>query len=89
MPILNNIKKNKIFFKIIITSQILNLLLITSCTLKNLEKENNILFNESKKQLKTLIIPKGISIPKKNEEYDIPYTNKDLEQKNYSIFPPI
>ncbi|WAI19045.1 MAG: hypothetical protein OW720_00485 [Buchnera aphidicola (Brevicoryne brassicae)] len=62
---------------------------MTSCTLKDLEKDNNLFFNESKKQLKTLLVPKGITIPEKNKEYNIPYTDKDLEKENYDIFPPI
>ncbi|QCI22556.1 hypothetical protein [Buchnera aphidicola] len=67
------------FFKKIIIFQILNVFLITSCTFKDLKKN----------QFKKLIIPEGISIPKKKEEYSIPYTDKDLEKENYDIFPPI
>lgn len=89
MLTLKNIKKNKFFFKIIIVSQILNLFLMTSCALKDLERNNDIFFKESKKELKTLIIPQGISIPKKNQAYNIPYTDKDLEKENYDIFPPV
>ncbi|ANZ22336.1 hypothetical protein ATN01_00465 [Buchnera aphidicola (Diuraphis noxia)] len=89
MLILKNIKKNKIFFKIIITCQILNLFLMASCSLKNVENNNNILFEKSKKELKKLIIPKGITLPKKNKEYEIPYVDKDLEKKNHDILPPI
>ncbi|QCI20836.1 hypothetical protein D9V68_00475 [Buchnera aphidicola (Hyperomyzus lactucae)] len=84
MQICKNYRK---FLKIIIIPQILNIFLITSCTLKDFNKNND--FDFRKNQLKPLIIPKGINIPTKNKEYNIPYTKKDLEQKNYDIFPPI
>ncbi|QCI15787.1 hypothetical protein [Buchnera aphidicola] len=84
MLICKNYKK---FFKII-TLQILNIFLITSCTLKDF-KSNDCDFNCSKNSLQTLIIPNGTSFPDKNKEYSIPYTKKDLKQKNYNIFPPM
>ncbi|AYN24414.1 hypothetical protein [Buchnera aphidicola] len=81
-------KRYNFFLKITITIfQISIFSLITSCTLK----KNDILFkNENNKiQLKKLIIPKGINIPSKNQEYYIPYTQEDLNKKNYDIFPPV
>lgn len=66
---------------------IINLFLITSCTLRGFKKDG---FNfHHKNQLKMLTIPKGVTLPNQNEEYKIPYNNKDLEKKKYSIFPPL
>ncbi|WP_148140852.1 hypothetical protein [Buchnera aphidicola] len=59
--------------------------LITSCSLKN----NDILFKNENNELKKLIIPKGINIPSKNQEYYIPYTQEDLNKKYHDIFPPV
>lgn len=86
MPISKYYRK---FLKIIIIFQILNTLLITSCTLKDLKK--NQMFNGSNKkyQFKKLIIPRGINIPNKQEEYSIPYKDEDLKKENHNIFPPI
>ncbi|ADP67071.1 hypothetical protein [Buchnera aphidicola] len=80
-------KYHRKFFKIIIISQILNIFLITSCTLNN--SKENYRFDKIKKQFRRLIIPKGISSPKKKEEYSIPYQDKDLKKENYDIFPPV
>ncbi|WP_261788352.1 hypothetical protein [Buchnera aphidicola] len=38
--------------------------------------------------LKKLIIPKDINFPSQDKEYYIPYTQDDLNKKNYDIFPP-
>ncbi|WAI18186.1 MAG: hypothetical protein OW723_02025 [Buchnera aphidicola (Acyrthosiphon caraganae)] len=84
MLILKNYRK---FLKIVIIFQILNIFLITSCTLKDFNKYHDC--NEIKNQFKKLIIPEGINLPNKKEEYNIPYTEKDLEKENRNIFPPI
>ena len=85
MPILKYCRK---FFKRIIIFQILNLLLITSCTLKDVKKNDGFDFYNTKNQFKKLVIPEGTNIPDTTEEYSIPYTDKDLEKENYNIFPP-
>lgn len=85
MPIFKRYKL--ILSKIIIVFQILFFSLITSCTLK---KNNTFFWNENhNNKLKKLIIPKGINMPSENQEYKIPYTQKDLNKKNHDIFPPI
>ncbi|QIQ41707.1 MAG: hypothetical protein G4A98_00470 [Buchnera aphidicola (Microlophium carnosum)] len=83
------LKYYRTFFKKTIIFQILNIFLITSCTLKDFKKNDDFDFYNTKNQFKKLIVPKGISIPDKKEEYSIPYTDKDLEKKNHDIFPPI
>ncbi|QCI17507.1 hypothetical protein D9V61_00475 [Buchnera aphidicola (Acyrthosiphon lactucae)] len=83
------LKYYKKFFKITIIFQILNVFLITSCTLKNIQNNHNFDFYNKKNQFKKLIIPKGISIPNIKEEYKIPYTDEDLKKENHNIFPPI
>ncbi|CAL4326158.1 hypothetical protein [Buchnera aphidicola] len=85
MQIFKNYKKYLQF--IIITFQIINLFLITSCTLKDFKKDN-ILFDK-KHPLKILTVPKGITIPDEDQAYKIPYNDKDLEKKKYNIFPPL
>jgi uncharacterized lipoprotein len=80
-------KKTTFMFKIIF--QILNICLITSCTLVDIEKDNDLLFHEAQKQLKKLIIPKDVFIPNMNQEYTIPSDDKDLQKNNHDIFPPI
>lgn len=84
MPIL---KRYKLISKTIIVFQILFFSLITSCTLK--KNDTFFLNEEHDNQLKKLIIPKGINMPEENQEYKIPYTQKDLNKKNYDIFPPV
>lgn len=86
MQICKNYRK---FLKVIIIPHILNVFLITSCTLKDFKKNNNYYYDYRKNQLKPLIIPKGMNILTKNKKYSIPYTKKDLEQKNHDIFPPV
>ncbi|WP_343154335.1 hypothetical protein [Buchnera aphidicola] len=55
-----------------------------------MQKNQNILLNENnQKQLKKLIVPKGISIPNEDQEYKIPYTEEDLKKENNDIFPPV
>lgn len=82
-------QKNKIFLKIIIILQIFSTLFTSSCMLKNMHQNHNLNFKQVNSQLKELIMPKEISIPMKNEEYSIPYQDKDLEEKNYNILPPV
>jgi len=82
-------KHYKIFFQIIAIFQILNIFLITSCTLKSFKQNNTFDFDNTHSQLKKLIIPKGVNLPDTKDEYTIPYSDKDLEKKNYDIFPPI
>jgi len=77
------------FFKIITIFQILNIFLITSCTLKSFKEKDAFYFDNTNSQLKKLIIPEGINFPHKKDEYNIPDLDKDLEKKNYDIFPPI
>ncbi len=82
-------KKYKNFLKvIIIIAQMLNLFLLTSCTLKNLKNNNDFVFHETNSQLRKLIIPRGITIPSNKQAYNTPYTQKDLEKEDYDIFPP-
>ncbi|AWI49846.1 hypothetical protein DEO29_02530 [Buchnera aphidicola (Schizaphis graminum)] len=79
-------KRYKFFFKVMITIFKIGIFsLITSCSLKN----NDILFKNENNELKKLIIPKGINIPSKNQEYYIPYTQEDLNKKYHDIFPPV
>lgn len=80
-------KKNFKVIKIIFF--ILYLFSTTSCSLKNLKQKNDFLFNEIKSNLKILVIPKNIKIPTKNENYSVPYRDKDLEKEDCDIFPPI
>ncbi|QCI20250.1 outer membrane protein assembly factor BamC [Buchnera aphidicola (Brachycaudus cardui)] len=83
---MNNIKK---YLKLTIIFQIINLFLITSCALKDF-KNDNILFDTKKQhQLKNLTIPKGITSPNQDKEYNIPYEKEDLNKKSYNIFPPL
>lgn len=80
MLIFNRNTQYNFFSKIIaIICQVLTLFLITSCSLQYSKHQ----------QLKEIIIPKGIHFPPRNKEYYIPYTQKDLDKKNYNIFPPV
>lgn len=82
-------KKHNFFLKKIFSIvPIIIFTLITSCTF---QKSNTFFWNKSDdtNELKKLIIPKGISIPSKNQEYSIPYTQEELNKKNHDIFPPI
>ncbi|QCI25326.1 hypothetical protein D9V77_00475 [Buchnera aphidicola (Sitobion avenae)] len=85
MPILKHYKK---FLKIIITFQMLNTLFITSCTLKDFKRSQSVNSDNIRHQFRKLIIPEGINIPDENKDYSIPYTDKDLEKKDFDIFPP-
>lgn len=86
-----NFNKNKFFYlKKIIILKIFIIFLVTSCNLNIMQKNQNILLNENnQKQLKKLIVPKGISIPNEDQEYKIPYTEEDLKKENNDIFPPV
>ncbi|CAL4318855.1 hypothetical protein [Buchnera aphidicola] len=82
-------KYNIVFFKEIIILPII-FFFITSCSyIDNFQKKNIFLYQEKKCKLKKLIIPKNLNFPEPDKEYNIPYTKKELNQKKYSIFPPI
>ncbi|AWH90668.1 hypothetical protein DD681_02570 [Buchnera aphidicola (Melanaphis sacchari)] len=75
------LKIHKFFFNTsIIIFYILILFFATSCSLKMPQKKSFF--------LKKLIIPKDINFPSQDKEYYIPYTQDDLNKKNYDIFPP-
>lgn len=89
MQIYHYRKYNILFLKEIILLPIL-FFFITSCSrIDDLQKKNIFLYQNKECQLKKLTIPKNLNFLVQNEEYNIPYTKKELHQKKYSIFPPI
>ncbi|UPT14476.1 hypothetical protein [Buchnera aphidicola] len=86
-----NFNKNKLFFKKkIIILKIFIVFSLTSCDLKILQNYPKCFNTENNQNtLNKLIIPKGINFPNTNEEYKIPYTEKDLKKNKIDIFPPV